>query len=408
MSDQRIHCNNEDRRTWVVCQIGAREHYAIARALQRRGRLAGMITDAWVAPTYRASALLPRRLRERWHADLSGEHVCAPLFSAAMRSAGDRLMRRAGWDQIMARNAWFQRAAARHLRAFSNTAQTVFSYSYAAGDVFAEAKRRGWRTVLGQIDPGPVEAQLVATLYERAGQGNIYEPIPADYWRLWRREIDLADRIVVNSAWSRNALIAENVPREKIAIIPLAHEGQAEAPHRVQPACFTRERPLRLLFLGQVTLRKGIGVIFEALRLLPDVPISLDIVGPIQVEVPKAVAGDPRITLHGPVARGETRAFYEHADLFIFPTFSDGFGLTQLEALGAGLPVIGSKFCGDVVRDGVNGHILSILEPYELAGLLRELAVDPVRVARLQRGAVVDQQYFGLDAIGRQLEDLFP
>nr|WP_237440888.1 glycosyltransferase family 4 protein [Erythrobacter ramosus] len=308
----------------------------------------------------------------------------------------------------MARNAWFGRTAACKLRAFHGGTYTVFSYSYAAGDVFAEAKRRGWRTVLGQIDPGPFEARLVADLYKRAGQDHAHEPIPEEYWSLWRREIELADRIVVNSAWSREALIAGGVAWEKIAIIPLAHEGKSEAPRRHLPAAFTPERPLRLLFLGQVTLRKGIGVIFEALRLLPGVPLSLAIVGPLQVELPEAITNDPRITFHGPVARSEALAFYESADIFLFPTHSDGFGLTQLEALAAGLPVIASTFCGDVVREGVDGHTLASLEPRELAALLRELAADPVRVLRLQSGAAVEAQRFGLDAIGRQLEDLFP
>ena len=81
--------------------------------------------------------------------------------------------------------------------------------------------------------------------------------------------------------------------------------------------------------------------------------------------------------------------------------------MTQLEALAAGLPVIASTFCGDVVREGVDGHTLASLEPRQLAGLLRELAADTGRVARLQRGAAVEARRFGLDAIGRQLEDLF-
>lgn len=393
---------------WIVCQIGARENYAVARALRRRERLDGVITDAWAEPNSAISAMLPRRFRERWHSELSGANIRAISNITAGRSMWDQLTRRTGWNQIMARNAWFQQAAARRLDAFSGNAKTVFSYSYAAGDLFTEAKRRGWRTVLGQIDPGPVEARLVQDLYEHARQGHAHEPIPDKYWSLWRREIELADRIVVNSAWSREALIAEGVPQGKIAIIPLAHEGTSEAPRKQLLAAFTPERPLRLLFLGQVTLRKGIGVIFEALRLLPDVPFSLDIVGPLQVEVPEAVTNDPRITFHGPVPRSETYAFYEHADVFLFPTHSDGFGLTQLEALAAGLPVIASTFCGDVVREGVDGHILAALEPHALAGLLRELAADHVRVARLQSGAAVDAQRFGLDAIGRKLENLFP
>ena len=46
-------------------------------------------------------------------------------------------------------------------------------------------------------------------------------------------------------------------------------------------------------------------------------------------------------------------------DVFIFPTLSDGFGITQLEAMSYGLPVIASRNCGDIVQDQVNGLLLS-------------------------------------------------
>jgi glycosyltransferase involved in cell wall biosynthesis len=389
----------------VVCQIGARENYAIARSLKRRGLLAGLVTDEWAPPNSVLTAILPSRLQERCHEELADQRVIASTLVSGFRRGRDKILVCSSWAQIMAKNAWFQSVAARRLEAFSDTGYSVFSYSYAAGEIFAKAKQRGWQTVLGQIDPGPIEARLVTDLYEQAGQGHVHEHIPPQYWDLWHREVDLADTIVVNSAWSREALVAEGVPEQKITIIPLAFEGEAKAPREVLPSAFSSERPLRLLFLGQVTLRKGIGVLFDTLRLLEDLPLSLDIVGPIQVEIPRAVSNDQRVTFHGPVARSKTKPFYEHADLFLFPTLSDGFGLTQLEALAAGVPVVASRFCGDVVREGVNGHILPSLDPHDLASIIRALADEPARLSCLQEGAYVEER-FGLDAIGRKLEDL--
>lgn len=395
----------QGQRGWIICQIGARENYAIARALKRRGLLAGLVTDAWAPPKTVLSAVVSQRLKERWHEDLADHCVIAPTLLAAVRFARERLVGCVGWEQIRQRNAWFQKTAARHIETFGDGVGAVFSYSYAAGDIFATAKKRGFQTILGQIDPGPVEARLVAELYKEAGQSHVHEPIPPGYWDLWRREVELADKIVVNSNWSREALVSEGVPTEKIVIIPLAFEAQERASRLPLPSAFTLERPLRLLFLGQVTLRKGIGVLFEALRLLPELPVSLDVVGPIQVEIPEVIVNDPRVFFHGPVPRSETRGFYERVDLFLFPTFSDGFGLTQLEALAAGVPVIASRFCGDVVRDGVNGHILPTMDPHDLASIIRELASDPARLSQLQEGASAEDR-FGLDTIGRQLEEL--
>ena len=86
-----------------------------------------------------------------------------------------------------------------------------------------------------------------------------------------------------------------------------------------------------------------------------DEPVRWCFVGPGDMEFPNDLQGSPRIHWSGPVSRDATRQLYGDADLFLLPTLSDGFALTQLEAQAAGLPVIASKFCGDVVRDGVNG-----------------------------------------------------
>ena len=54
--------------SWICCQLGAREHYSIPRALHQRGSLARLITDAWVFPR-NPLGLAKRTLRERYHAN---------------------------------------------------------------------------------------------------------------------------------------------------------------------------------------------------------------------------------------------------------------------------------------------------------------------------------------------------
>lgn len=391
---------------WIVCQIGARENYAVARALEREKRLAGLVTDAWIDPNILGQRFLPRRLKERWHEDLVNTSISALNPSTISRQLIDRTIGRTGWRQILARNAWFQKEAAKRLSAFAGDQRIVFSYSYAAGEIFSEAKRRGWRTVLGQIDPGPVEARLVSKLYEQAGQLQVHEEIPEQYWEIWKRELELADKIVVNSEWSKEAMISEGVAPRKIAVIPLAYERISERIQRVLPTVFTARRPLQLLFLGQVSLRKGIHLIFEALRLLENAHVKLEIVGPIQVDVPDDIRCNPKVEFHGAVPRSQTDIFYRRADLFLFPTFSDGFGLTQLEAFAESLPIVTSRFCGDVVKDGVNGRILQTNDAGELANVIRALANDPGQLSRLQKEAYVDDR-FRIDTIGKQFIELF-
>lgn len=392
---------------WTLCQIGARENYAVARAVARRGRLERLVTDVW-APPGSALARAHARLGERFHPEIEGPLVWAPTGRAVLREMGDRARRRRGWAQIIDRNAWFQREAIRALKALpADRPRTVFAYSYAAGDIFAYARARGWRTVLGQIDPGPVEARLVAALYEEAGDPS-HEAIPAAYWDAWRRETELADRIVVNSAWSRDCLEQDGVPAGKIDILPLAYDPPPAAnvaSRAAVPAAFTGARPLRLLFLGQVTRRKGIDLVLEAVRRLADAPLRLDVVGPVQTDLPAWIANDPRIVFHGSVARSRVADFYARADLFLFPTRSDGFGLTQLEALGAGVPVIASTRCGAVVADGVNGRVLPSLGAGALADGLADVLAAPADLTRWQEAARVDPA-FGLDALADRLAAL--
>lgn len=384
--------------TWITCQIGAREDFAVARALDRQGALGLVITDAWVSPGHPLRDRLGR-IGERSHPDLASK-VWAPTTRAVLREVSDRRAGRSGWQQILHRNAWFQRMAVQRLSRVKNQDVTVFAYSYAGAEIFAYAKTRGWRCVLGQIDPGPVEARMVDALYDVAGQP--HEPIPAPYWDHWRRETGLADVIVVNSDWSRQGLIDEGVAPGKIAVLPLATETPLTPAPWTAPVRFDADRPLRLLFLGQVTLRKGIDIALEAMRLLPGLPVQLDVVGPLQIDVPDWAQADGRIRFHGGVPRSAVADAYARADLFLFPTRSDGFGLTQLEAQAAGVPVIASTHCGQVVEHGVNGLILDPLQAKTLAGMLRELVADPAQVAKLRRGTGVDPR-FGLDELGEAL-----
>jgi len=129
-------------------------------------------------------------------------------------------------------------------------------------------------------------------------------------------------------------------------------------------------RTLSLLFLGQVNLRKGVGRLLEAMRLLKDEAISLTLAGPCEID-PSAWADLPQVKWMGVVPRSEVGSHYEAADLFILPTISDGYALTQLEALAHGLPVLASRHCGEAVRHGENGWILDDLEPATIANAIR-------------------------------------
>jgi glycosyltransferase involved in cell wall biosynthesis len=348
---------------WLCSQLGAREHYAIPRALLRQGLLGQLATDAWVQPGNPLAAM-SHSLSERFHPDLAKASVRAWNSGLLAFELAARSRRLSGWPLILARNCWFQSKVTSFLSAHQlstlNSQPTLFSYSYTALEPLRFAKSQGWRTVLGQIDPGPVEEEIVAAEAEREPSlAPNWTRAPQDYWKSWREECDVADRIVVNSQWSFDALVRTGIPKEKLSIIPLAFENNVlSVLPKAYPKQFTATRPLRVLFLGQVNLRKGIARLLKVARSFQSQPVEFLIVGPVQITIPGDLRSNQKIQWVGPVARNKVRNYYEQADVFILPALSDSFALTQLEAVAHRLPLIASRRCGEVVIDRVNGLLL--------------------------------------------------
>ena len=402
---------------WICCQLGAREHYAIPRALHSRGVLARLVTDFWLSPypvfSPKIGSLLMRDLQGRYHPDLANSDVEGLNFSALKFEIMSRILGQYGWAQTMARNEWFQRKVVACLSSSPlsvvGSQPILFAYSYAARDIFRFAKAQGRKTVLGQIDPGPLEEEIVAGEVARERDlGALWEPAPPGYWDLWREECDLADRIVVNSKWSRSALEKAGVSPAKIRAIPLAYERPAETNifKRSYPDEFDETRPMRVLFLGQINLRKGVARLLKAIRLLENEPIEFQFVGPVQMSIPYNLRNNPRLRWFGAVSRSDVDTFYRSADVLIFPTLSDGFGLTQLEAQAWSLPIVASRFCGEVVRDGVNGIVLDELSPNAISTALRSCVCQAARLRSFAANAGLGEK-FKLKTVAENLLGLF-
>ena len=171
-SGHRISASRRDcGRDWIICQIGAREHYALGAEFHRRGRLRALCTDVWAGEgsLWRAVAALSasrgRNIRGRYEPSLADARVIsldfASVASASLCAKLDR--RRSLWERVMMANRRFDGAMARRLESGdllgprAGRRPVVFAYSYAAREIFSVAKRAGCITVLGQIDPGPDE-----------------------------------------------------------------------------------------------------------------------------------------------------------------------------------------------------------------------------------------------------------
>ena len=178
---------------------------------------------------------------------------------------------------------------------------------------------------------------------------------------LFLKETRHAHQILAASRYLASGLQAIGLPKEKIFILPYGlPKNFFESPPSPIPG--------RVLFVGNVNLLKGIPYLAEAARILKSKNSSIEVrvVGPLQLDI------NTNPTFFGPnyigqVPRGEVKREFLQADLFVFPTLSDGFGMVLIEALHADLPIIATSNCADVVEDGINGFIVPARDAEMLA-----------------------------------------
>jgi glycosyltransferase involved in cell wall biosynthesis len=380
--------------SWFCAQIGAREHYAIPRALHQTGRLAVLYTDFWAGPLTRS--LLPRHgafgaLASRFHPDLAR----APIWACNLRTLEWEARLRLRSNEEGGPYLGFCDVGRRFASAVRDQASRrdfppgaiFFAYDTGALEIFAALRPRGVHCVLNQMDPNRVEVELVRE-EEKRWPGWVVGAIeiPEEYFCRREQEWALADRVVVNSEFSRQALIRQGVSADKLTVIPLCYES--ELSRKDDRRAVFRQPPLRVLFLGRVVLRKGIQHLMEAAKLLRDEPVHFDVVGPIGISDDAVKSAPPNMTFHGRANRDQAGAWYQQADIFVLPTLSDGFALTQIEAMAHGLPVIATPNCGEVVTDGVDGFIVAPRDAISLAKAVQRYLVEP-ELLHVQRVAAL-------------------
>lgn len=165
----------------------------------------------------------------------------------------------------------------------------------------------------------------------------------------WREMMNLADAIHVLADWSRQVLILNDAPPDKVHLIRSC--GPAPLPVRTRRPM--EDGVLRLVYWGRCHPVKGLHLVIEAIRRLPrQAPIRLDFYGPYWDgeygrKLRCRIAEDDRFRLHGNIPKDELLPRLQHYDLAVVPsTWPETGPLTVLEAFAANLPVAGSDLGG--------------------------------------------------------------
>jgi glycosyltransferase involved in cell wall biosynthesis len=111
----------------------------------------------------------------------------------------------------------------------------------------------------------------------------------------------------------------------------------------------------------------------EAARLLENSNVEFTFAGNLEVSLPNLPSNCSYI---GHIPRTEIGNIYSAHHVFVLPTLSDGFALTQVEALAHGLPVVATRNCGDVVEHGISGLLIPPRDSKALAEAVLQIGSD--------------------------------
>jgi glycosyltransferase involved in cell wall biosynthesis len=274
-----------------------------------------------------------------------------------------------------------------------------FSYTSGALEALEFLEDRGVPRIVDQIDPARTEEEIVRKEEKKWTDWTVLPGrVPNVYFDRLTAEWKLASIVIVNSEWTRTGLIQQGVPPDKLRVLPLAYDAP-ETPGRPEARGHVRT----ILWLGQVVLRKGIQHLIAAARLLTTERLRFVIAGPIGISTEAVRNAPTNMSFIGPITRDRTTEVYRSADVFVFPTLSDGFGVTQLEAMAHGLPVIATRNCGEVVEDGVNGLVVPARDPEALAKAIEEIAFDDRRLASMSAAALETSRRFSVQMLSERL-----
>lgn len=232
----------------------------------------------------------------------------------------------------------------------------------------------------------PSSCRMIFTLYDVLPliRPDWYSPFAVrEYHEAFHRAERFADRIIVQSLAAQTDVL-KVAPRleKKLALIPNGVDGEAFRAD-FPPAAVDRalavlglNRPY-VLFTGAIQPRKNVDHLVQAFsRMAGGAPHTLVLAGPVGWRGKEILArieaspGRTRVRYLGFVPARWLPALYRGADLFVFPSYAEGFGLTLLEAMASGVPVVTSAI---PALSEIAGDAALLVHPDDVDGLARSM-----------------------------------
>jgi len=217
-------------------------------------------------------------------------------------------------------------------------------------------------------------------------------------------EYEEADFIIVQSSFAHRSFVDRGIVPEKLLKILLGVDTRRFKPYPKQ------DNKFRILFVGAITVRKGVPHLLEALRRLRLVNSELVFVGAPDPEIqPLLRRREVAYRLIGHVPHESLPWWYSQASVFVAPSVEDGFGQVVLEAMSCGVPVIASTHsCGpDVIQEGVDGYLVPPGDAQAIADQLAFLYEHRDRLWEMRGAARRRAEQYSWERYGERAMDTF-
>lgn len=214
------------------------------------------------------------------------------------------------------------------------------------------------------------------------------------------QEMNLADKVVVASTFSKNTLIKYGVEPNKIFVIPYGIDTS-----HFRPVGRSESTVVKFVFVGLVDARKGIPVLLDAWAQINKGNATLTIIGPIVSETEKMIRSSySDIEIMGRLSHKQLPSVLSGMDVLVFPSYFEGYGLVITEAMACGLTVITTPAtCGpDVLKDGLSGFIVECGDVGALADRMQTLTNDRSLLKSMKTNACKAVEQLSWDEYGNK------
>jgi len=233
-----------------------------------------------------------------------------------------------------------------------------------------------------------IEEQDRLLLEEAKLEGIHLKPIDPRVVRREVEEYEFADFITVPSAFAARSFYARGFSENKIRVIPYGIDLGV-----FHPVGTPDPEEFRVLFVGQLSLRKGIGHLLRAFEKLQHPRKKLILIGGILPEVSKIVhefASRLPIEILGHVPQPTLKVHMSQSHVFVLPSIEDGYGLVMSQSMACGTPVVATTNTGAemLITEGVEGFIVPAADDDALTDRLQAFADDPDMRVRMSVAAI--------------------